>query len=83
MEGYDVAADITTMAKVWLSGFTVDVAAVTERADGCSSSSGLGGTYPGNPLGIAASHAVLDVIEDEDLYARRPPMCWVAVWKRP
>ena len=25
----------------------------------------LGGTYGGNPLGIAAAHAVMDVIEDE------------------
>jgi 4-aminobutyrate aminotransferase len=31
---------------------------------------GLGGTYAGNPLGIAASHAVLDVIEEEQLCAR-------------
>jgi 4-aminobutyrate aminotransferase len=31
---------------------------------------GLGGTYGGNPLGIAAANAVLDVIEEEDLCAR-------------
>jgi 4-aminobutyrate aminotransferase len=31
---------------------------------------GLGGTYAGNPLGIAAAHAVLDVIEDEKLCDR-------------
>jgi 4-aminobutyrate aminotransferase len=30
----------------------------------------LGGTYGGNPIGIAAAHAVLDVIEDEQLCAR-------------
>ena len=30
----------------------------------------LGGTYGGNPLSIAAAHAVLDVIESEDLCAR-------------
>ena len=31
---------------------------------------GLGGTYGGNPLSIAAGHAVLDVIEAESLCAR-------------
>ena len=31
---------------------------------------GLGGTYAGNPLAIAAAHAVLDVIEEEQLVAR-------------
>ena len=31
---------------------------------------GLGGTYGGNPLAIAAAHAVLDVIEDEGLCDR-------------
>ncbi len=31
---------------------------------------GLGGTYAGNPLGIAAARAVLDVIEEEGLCER-------------
>jgi 4-aminobutyrate aminotransferase len=31
---------------------------------------GLGGTYGGNPISIAAAHAVLDAIEKEDLCAR-------------
>ena len=31
---------------------------------------GLGGTYGGSPLGIAAAHAVLDVIEEEKLCDR-------------
>jgi 4-aminobutyrate aminotransferase/4-aminobutyrate aminotransferase/(S)-3-amino-2-methylpropionate transaminase len=31
---------------------------------------GLGGTYGGNPVSIAAAHAVLDVIEAEELFAR-------------
>ncbi|MCL8209041.1 MAG: 4-aminobutyrate--2-oxoglutarate transaminase [Actinomycetia bacterium] len=30
----------------------------------------LGGTYVGNPLAVAAAHAVLDVFEQEDLLAR-------------
>lgn len=31
---------------------------------------GLGGTYAGNPLAVAAAHAVLDVIEEEQLCQR-------------
>jgi len=31
---------------------------------------GLGGTYAGNPLAIAAAHAVLDVMAEEQLPAR-------------
>lgn len=31
---------------------------------------GLGGTYGGNPIGIAAANAVLDVIDEEDLCNR-------------
>jgi 4-aminobutyrate aminotransferase len=70
MEGYDVAADLTTMAKGLAGG--LPLAAVTGRAElmDAAHPGGLGGTYAGNPLGIAAAHAVLDVIEDEDLCAR-------------
>ncbi|MEV8468831.1 4-aminobutyrate--2-oxoglutarate transaminase [Fluviibacterium sp. DFM31] len=70
MDAYDVAADITTMAKGLAGG--LPLAAVTGRADlmDAANPGGLGGTYGGNPLGIAAAHAVLDVIEEEDLCAR-------------
>ena len=70
MEGYGVAADITTMAKGLAGG--LPLAALTGRASlmDASHPGGLGGTYGGNPLGIAAANAVLDVIEDEDLCAR-------------
>ena len=70
MDGYDVAADITTMAKGLAGG--LPLAAVTGRADlmDAAAPGGLGGTYGGNPLGIAAANAVLDVIEEEDLCAR-------------
>ncbi len=70
MEHYDVTADIMTMAKGLAGG--LPLAAVTGRADimDAAQPGGLGGTYGGNPLGIAAAHAVLDVIEEEDLCAR-------------
>ncbi|WP_138933656.1 4-aminobutyrate--2-oxoglutarate transaminase [Roseovarius arcticus] len=70
MDGYDVAADITTMAKGLAGG--LPLAALTGRAEMMDAAhpGGLGGTYAGNPLGIAASNAVLDVIEEEDLCNR-------------
>ena len=70
MEAYGVAADLTTMAKGLAGG--LPLAAVTGRADlmDAANPGGLGGTYAGNPLGIAAANAVLDVIEDEGLCAR-------------
>ncbi|SLN44307.1 4-aminobutyrate aminotransferase PuuE [Roseovarius albus] len=70
MEHYDVAADLTTMAKGLAGG--LPLAAVTGRADlmDAANPGGLGGTYAGNPLGIAAAHAVMDVIEEEQLCDR-------------
>jgi 4-aminobutyrate aminotransferase len=70
MEGYDVVPDLTTMAKGLAGG--LPLAAVTGRADimDAAQPGGLGGTFGGNPLGIAAAHAVLDVIDEENLCSR-------------
>ncbi|SFI80517.1 4-aminobutyrate--2-oxoglutarate transaminase [Celeribacter neptunius] len=70
MEQYDVAADITTMAKGLGGG--LPISALTGKAEimDAAAPGGLGGTYGGNPLGIAAGNAVLDVIEEEGLCAR-------------
>ncbi|THF49677.1 4-aminobutyrate--2-oxoglutarate transaminase [Allorhizobium terrae] len=70
MEHYGVVADLTTMAKGLGGGFPI--AAVTGRADimDAPGPGGLGGTYGGNPIGIAAGNAVLDVIEEEGLNER-------------
>lgn len=70
MEHYDVAPDLTCMAKGLAGG--LPLAAVTGRASvvDAANPGGLGGTYGGNPLGIAAAHAVLDVIADEGLCER-------------
>ena len=70
MEHHGVAADLTTMAKGLGGG--LPISAVTGRAEVMDSPApgGLGGTYAGNPLAVAAAHAVLDVIADEDLCAR-------------
>ena len=70
MEQYDVVPDLITLAKGLAGG--LPLAAVTGRAEVMDAAQvgGLGGTYGGNPLSIAAAHAVLDVIEDEQLCNR-------------
>ncbi|MBE8595032.1 4-aminobutyrate--2-oxoglutarate transaminase [Xenorhabdus sp. BG5] len=70
MEHHEVAADLTTMAKGLAGGFPL--AAVTGRSELMDAvvPGGLGGTYGGNPVAIAASHAVLDVIGEEKLAER-------------
>ena len=69
-----VAADLVTMAKGLAGGFPLS--AVTGRAEivDAAGPGGLGGTYAGNPLAVAAAHAVLDVVEEEDLCARATEM---------
>ncbi len=70
MEHHGVAADLTTMAKGLGGGFPI--AAVVGRAEvmDAPGPGGLGGTFGGSPVGIAAAHAVLDVIADENLCER-------------
>jgi 4-aminobutyrate aminotransferase len=70
MEHYDVFPDLTCMAKGLAGG--LPLAAVTGKVTimDAANPGGLGGTYGGNPLGIAAANAVLDVIEEEGLCAR-------------
>ncbi len=69
-EHYDVLPDIMTIAKSMAGGMTLSaVCGKAEVMDG-PLPGGLGGTYAGNPLAIAASHAVIDIIEQEQLVVR-------------
>ncbi|MEQ1577503.1 MAG: 4-aminobutyrate--2-oxoglutarate transaminase [Hyphomicrobium sp.] len=70
LEHAGVKADIVTLAKGLAGG--LPLAAITGRADVMEAASpgGLGGTYAGNPVACAAAHAVLDVIEEENLCER-------------
>lgn len=70
MEHHGVEADLVTMAKGLGGG--LPISAVTGRAEVMDAPhpGGLGGTYAGNPLAVAAAHAVLDVIADEGLCER-------------
>jgi 4-aminobutyrate aminotransferase len=70
IEHAGVVPDLIATAKGLGGGFPI--AAVTGRADlmDAAHPGGLGGTYGGNPLSVAAAHAVLDVIEEEHLCER-------------
>ena len=70
MDHHSVVPDLMTMAKSLAGG--MPLSAVCGRAEimDAPAPGGLGGTYAGNPLAIASAHAVLDVIEDEQLCAR-------------
>ncbi|HEV3105068.1 MAG TPA: 4-aminobutyrate--2-oxoglutarate transaminase [Trinickia sp.] len=70
MEHYDVAPDLMAIAKSLAGG--MPLSGVVGRADvmDAAAPGGLGGTYAGNPLAVAAAHAVLDVIDDERLCER-------------
>lgn len=73
MYGFDhsgVVPDLVTMAKGLAGGFPLS--AVTGKAEivDAPGVGGVGGTYAGNPLAVAAANAVLDVIADEKLCDR-------------
>jgi 4-aminobutyrate aminotransferase len=70
MEHYDVLPDLMTMAKSLAGG--MPLSAVCGRAElmDAPAPGGLGGTYAGNPLAIAAAHAVIDVMAAQNLCAR-------------
>ncbi|HEY9066436.1 MAG TPA: 4-aminobutyrate--2-oxoglutarate transaminase [Burkholderiaceae bacterium] len=70
MQHHDVLPDLMTMAKSLGGG--LPISAVCGRAEimDAPAPGGLGGTYAGNALAVAAAHAVLDVIEEEKLNER-------------
>jgi 4-aminobutyrate aminotransferase len=69
-KSHGVLPDIMTIAKSLAAGLTLS--AVTGKAEimDAPAPGGLGGTYAGNPLAIAAAHAVIDIMADEKLPAR-------------
>ena len=70
MEHYSVKPDLITMAKSLAGGFPLSGVVGRAEVMDAPAPGGLGGTYAGNPLAIAAAHAVLDVIEEEALCTR-------------
>ncbi|MFT0547687.1 4-aminobutyrate--2-oxoglutarate transaminase [Allopusillimonas ginsengisoli] len=70
IEHAGVVPDLITMAKSLAGG--MPLSAVCGRAElmDAPPPGALGGTYAGNPLALAAAHAVLDIIESEQLVQR-------------
>nr|WP_275424187.1 4-aminobutyrate--2-oxoglutarate transaminase [Burkholderia pseudomallei] len=70
MEHYDVSADLMTIAKSLAGGMPLSGVVGRANVMDAAAPGGLGGTYAGNPLAVAAAHAVLDVIDEEKLAER-------------
>ncbi len=70
MEHYDVKPDLITVAKSLAGGFPLSGVIGKAKIMDAADPGGLGGTYAGNPLAIAAAMAVLDVFEKEKLIDR-------------
>lgn len=70
MDHYAQQADLMTMAKSLAGGLPLSGVVGKAEIMDAPAPGGLGGTYAGNPLAVAAAHAVLDIIADEDLCQR-------------
>ena len=70
VEHYSVKPDLITMAKSLGGGLPLSAVAGRAEVMDAPAPGGLGGTYAGNPLAVAAAHAVMDVIEEENLCER-------------
>ena len=70
MEHYGVSPDLMTLAKSMAGGTTLSAVCGKAAIMDGPAPGGLGGTYAGNPLAIAAAHAVLDVMAEEQLPER-------------
>lgn len=70
MEHYTVKPDLITMAKSLAGGMPLSALSGRAEVMDAPGPGGLGGTYAGNPLAIAAAHAVLDIIAEEQLCDR-------------
>lgn len=66
----EVKVDLMTMAKSLGGGFPISAVIGRQEIMDAPHPGGLGGTYAGNPLAVAAAHAVLDVIHGEKLCER-------------
>ena len=70
IEHAGVVPDLIAVAKGLGGGFPLSGVIGRATLMDAAHPGGLGGTYGGNPIGIAAAHAVLDILAAEDLCAR-------------
>ncbi len=69
-EYFDIEPDLMTIAKALGGGVPISGVVGRSQIMDAPDPGGLGGTYGGSPLGCAAAHAVLDIIDEQDLCAR-------------
>lgn len=67
MENWGVEPDIMTMAKSLAAGMPLSAVIGRSEIMDTIHPGGLGGTYGANPVACAAAHAVLDIMEEENL----------------
>ncbi|WP_163312570.1 4-aminobutyrate transaminase [Klebsiella aerogenes] len=67
MDHYVDKPDLMTMAKSLAGGMPLSGVVGNAQIMDAPAPGGLGGTYAGNPLAVAAAHAVLDIIDNEAL----------------
>ncbi|KJV39709.1 4-aminobutyrate--2-oxoglutarate transaminase [Acinetobacter brisouii] len=70
MNYFETKADLITMAKSLGGGFPISGVVGRAEVMDAPNPGGLGGTYAGSPIAVAAAHAVIDVIEGENLCER-------------
>jgi 4-aminobutyrate aminotransferase len=70
MDHYADKPDLMTMAKSLAGGMPLSGVVGNAEIMDAPAPGGLGGTYAGNPLAVAAAHAVLKIIDQEGLCAR-------------
>ncbi|MBD9626995.1 4-aminobutyrate--2-oxoglutarate transaminase [Ensifer sp. ENS06] len=70
IEHSGVKPDLVTLAKGLAGGFPLSAVVGKAKIMNAAPAGGLGGTYAGNPISIAAANAVLDIIADEKLCER-------------
>jgi 4-aminobutyrate aminotransferase len=70
IEHYDVEPDLITVAKSIAAGLPLSGVLGKAPIMDAPVAGGVGGTFVGNPVALAAALAVLDVIEDEQLVER-------------
>ena len=73
-EYYGIEPDLMTIAKSLAGGFPLSGVIGKAQIMDSPEPGGLGGTYGGSPIGCAAAHAVLDVIDTEQLCQRSTNM---------
>lgn len=65
-----ISPDLMTMAKSMAGGFTLSGVVGKAKIMDAPEAGGLGGTYAGHPLALAAAKAAIEVIEEEKLCER-------------